>query len=242
MSLSRDQAQNMQLYGMIAGAVVGGYFGGPGAGARFSGAAMGAGVGGAVGGAAQPAFGYDPEEEAMAEAKRVNDANIESIRQYQQQAATQFGEWERNAPLRQEFSDQYGALLRGESDATQLPMFQSMFANLNSSQTRARQNIMENMPAGGARERAMRNLSQSYGDSRAKAISQINQWVWQQAQTMNVPYNLPQPGQATPWTPPQRPGVDFGGLVQLGMMYDQNNQQRRPKEPEDLGIPQGIRG
>lgn len=135
----------------------------------------------------------------------------------------------------QETMKQVGSILSGETDVASSPMFSPQFANLQKGYETEKNRLLETLPAGGRRERAIKSLEQQYMDMRASFAGAVQKQVFNWAQNMRLPTGRPsltQVGGATysPTGVSGFGGIDISGLTQLGMELS----RREPVEEDDI--------
>ncbi len=180
-----------------AGMLLGGYLGKGGGSMTsgwlnkdaLSGALMGGGLGATIGSA------FNSSDSAMEDQYRrtagINEQYMAADRAKQDQLFPyQLQEAQQTAALKGEFMNQFQGILDGTTDISNSPMFASQFGNLRQAQASALKQIEETMPLGGARDRAIEAVNNQYLDSSAKMSGQIQQYVFNMAQQLQIPYTL----------------------------------------------------
>lgn len=208
-----DVGKSLPLIMTVGGAIVGGYVGGT-LGAAMGGAAVGA----TTGTMAQQAF-FDPYEDIEAQMARNAEINRQSIAEWQAQQKKMWEAQQHDVEQMQGFKDEFmNAYMRG--DVASSSMFAPMFANLRAQERQALARV-EEMPAGGAKDRAVRQINTAFADAQSNLLSQAQRAVFQMASQMNIPYQMTgAPALMPPQEIPYRPGAEamVGPLAMLAGM------------------------
>lgn len=191
----------------------------------------------------------DPSKGVREALEQQAQQNLVAQRQWQEQQKKMFDfqiqDATQRAALQKEYMGQYGDILTGKTDVASSPMFASQFGNMRNAQTQMMSRIMEQMPPGGARERAIKQARTGFADQQAQSSGAINKWIFDQAGQLKLPYQMPGAGGPSGSASSlsaldalqQRQGFDPSAFLKLSQGYGNLKKPPKPTPAPEKGPP-----